>query len=231
MRNAMKFAAMAVVGLGAGFSASTAGALDLRLGDPIFAYGERNITTVNVAPGDPAFDKTVRTGPFNIDIVGEGARNDFLAWCFEIEQTIGLGTYDYEIGDVLDADQTARVLKLFDANYTDDFFDTNGRNRGVALQTAIWETIYETSGGYSVTNGNFTASGDTDSMTLANTYLENAFGEDVGPIARKWSLTTFASATRQDLGTVNAIPLPAAAWLLLAASGGLLAAKRRRRAA
>ena len=124
---------------------------------------------------------------------------------------------------MLDTDQRGRVHSVFDANYHDTTIELS-QPKGAAFQLAPWEAI-------DVINFALAAARSSrpripTTATCATSPTGSSRGKDYsGP--RKWVITELSSDTVQDLGTVNAIPLPAAAWLLLGVSGGLVAAKRR----
>ena len=170
-------------------------------------------------------NETFQSGPFDMTQTDPGTPlGDFIAWCFELDQnlvTSGTGTRSYTSGNVLDADQRKRVQSVFDANYKDAAIETN-RRKGAAFQLALWEVIYDDN--FDLGGGDFKSSTGGNVRSLADGFLTEA-NAYTGP--QQWVLTELSSDTAQDLGTVNAIPLPAAAWLLLGVTGGLVAAKRR----
>ena len=183
-----------------------------------------SVNTNRSEAGGPS--SSTLAGPFNMSQTNPGTPfGDFIAWCFEIDQllvTAPGGTNTYNLGGVLNIDQRARVQSMFDANYDDATIQTE-QPKGAAFQLALWEVIYDDN--FSLASGNFKSSTGGPLLSVANGFLSAAF-EYGGP--QKWILSELKSETAQDLGTVNAIPLPAAAWLLLGVSGGLIAAKRRK---
>jgi hypothetical protein len=149
---------------------------------------------------------------------------EFIAWCFEIDDPLVIsdaGTTSYTQEGVLNADQRARVQKTFDANYHNAAITTD-KTTSAAFQLALWEVIYDDN--FSLASGDFKSSTGGTLRGIADGFL-TAANDYTG--AQKWVITELKSDTAQDLGTVNAIPLPAAAWLLLGVSGALVGAKRR----
>lgn len=229
MKNLTKFAAVGVVTM-ASIAPMSADALNLTFEGPSELSNYPKVNTSKTGNDEYA-------GPFKMSDEGMA---EFVAWCFEVDKNLDFGTGSYTTGGALNDSARGRVQDVFDANYSDDGSFFSDRDKGAAFQLAIWEAIYETDdtkdlslidGDHTsteyTTGGTFTALG-----TLAEGFLTNA-NSYTG--LQKWVITEYKhdNVEKQDIGTVNAIPLPAAAWLLMFASGGLLAAKRRqaRRAA
>jgi hypothetical protein len=181
------------------------------------------VNTNRTEAGGP--NRNTQAGPFNMSQSAPAdPLGDFIAWCFEIDEnlvTAAGGTNSYSFGGVLDTDQRARVQKMFDANYDDATIETS-QPKGAAFQLALWEVIYDDN--FDLSAGDFKSSTGGNLRSFANEFLTVASGY-TGP--QKWVITELKSDSAQDLGTVNAIPLPAAAWLLLGVSGALVGAKRR----
>ncbi|MGY6694777.1 MAG: VPLPA-CTERM sorting domain-containing protein [Roseinatronobacter sp.] len=164
---------------------------------------------------------TALAGPFLMREAGT-TNPTFLAWCFELDKTLVTPT-EYTIGgSFLDGNQLSRVQRLFDANYDNAAITTN-QVAGAAFQLAIWEVILDDD--FSLASGTFSSTTGGTLRTLADDFLTAAAGYS-GP--QQWVITEYTAPGSQNLGVINAIPLPAAAWLLLTATGGLIIAKRRR---
>jgi hypothetical protein len=191
-------------------------------------------------PGDKVVDLAgVPAGAFTFKDVTSGPTMDtFLAWCFDVDTTLTRGTHSYmENSGLLNstppylAGAGERIQKLFDKSYDESLFVANtadGNAASAGFQLAIWEVLYDDN--FDIWSGSFLADrGSSTSPTAAEAAAVD-FLKGVATYAgpQKWTITTYDSATKQDLGVATAVPLPAAAWLLLGVTGGLFAAKRRR---
>lgn len=191
--------------------------------NPWGPYGHRGVHT-----NDPAYGGSA--GTFSLHAAGLGG--DFMAWCLDIEDHLHIpGDYDITTSpyndNLLSSAQTSDLESLFGTSFKG--LDMTDNNTSAAWQQALWEIVYEDSGSYDVTGGNFTATTNGAANALANSWLGNIGGT----VTQSYKLTYLDSAgDKQDLVTVSEVPLPASALLLLGAlSGlGLLGASRRRAA-
>jgi hypothetical protein len=128
------------------------------------------------------------------------------------------------------ADLLGRLYTVAD-NGTTSRVDTT--NESVAFQLAVWELLYETSGSYNVTGGNFYAQGGGNSTqrSLANSWLASAASlvDSQFSVARLASVATPNSAGHQDLILVGAVPEPSSYVLMLAGLSAVGFVVRRRR--
>jgi len=160
--------------------------------------------------------------------------DSFLAWCFEVGPGLEQDeTATYYNSGFLDGTQRENVLRVFNSNketYDLILIDINeNRATGAAFQLAIWEALYEEHDTLTLVDGthsssDYTSTTSTPLGATAEGFLSKANNYD-GP--QHYALMEYSIEGNQNIGSVGAIPLPAAAWLLMFASGGLIAAKRR----
>lgn len=166
-----------------------------------------------------------------------GGLGDFVAWCLDITTYLKLAS-NYEVTEdsagyapfpnttMLSQAQKSRVQSLFDTAFS--MLDLTTATDSGGFQLALWEVVFEDSGSYNITSGDFTATGHQNAQNKANELLEGMGG----PITQSYRLTFLESQDHhsQNLVTAAPIPLPAAGFLLLGALGGLAAAARRKNA-
>jgi hypothetical protein len=93
-----------------------------------------------------------------------------------------------------------------------------------AFQMAVWEITNEASGSYDLGSGNFTESGNTQAVSLANTWITNLGTQN------NYSIEILKSSDgHQSQMTWTPVPEPGSAMLI--GSFGLLLITRRRRVA
>jgi len=178
------------------------------------------------------FNWTATTNGSTFGLAVDGGGN-FTAFCIELTQNVGFGgSYTYTEDFLSNAPdpagpfspvgviKAAQIARLFTV-YNNDF--VNDPNlKAAALQTAIWETVYETTVGLpSAVSGNFfvdnSAVGFVFVHSLADSYLAaQYFAPETG------GLFALTSPTNQDMVVT---PAPGAAALL--GLGGLVALRRR----
>jgi hypothetical protein len=199
-----------------------------------FAHGSESVNFgVNVPAG--AATGSVNAGGFVASI---DSGPSFIAYCIDLFQTVTFGTSfgDYKVvegaaypfANTRAADHLAR---LFSAGHA-----TTNAVTEAALQIAVWEIAYETSGRYALGSGSATFWGgsaqNSGALALASAWLGT-----LGNADSTMRIDVLASPTRQDqvFATAgirlvpNAVPEPATAALLLAGIVGLGAARRRQR--
>lgn len=176
---------------------------------------------------------------------GTDLADDFLAWCFDLVNPVGLGTpYAYDVvnapfsNSYLLSGAGARVSKLINSAY--DTLDANDALQSAAFQLAVWDVAYDDD--FNISSGVFQASGTGTGASsidaLAQGFLDSGAAFD-GVIA--WDtvfLETREAPGRQNLVTaVRAnmdvpapVPVPATGVLLLGGLGlmaGLRSKARR----
>ena len=167
------------------------------------------------------------------DLHGTGVEN-FTAWCLDIATRLRLPS-TYTTTDtpfapgLIGATTLANIERLFETGFATLNMSSNSQSAG--FQLALWELLYETSGSFSLSAGNFNASHSNSAIARANALLAGM----TGPVTQAYDLTFLQSDdTRtqgghysQHLVTVSAVPLPAGGVLLLGALGWLAALRRR----
>lgn len=131
-----------------------------------------------------AYAYNAYVGIYNIDVKGKGA---FASFCIDIYDYAGdKGTYyKYDVTSLAKAPQSVgdvgiemgeagalAVKKLWDLFYKDALTDKTGKT-AASLQVAIWEVVNEKGNGkYSLTDGNFTATGGNFDKALTQDMLK-----------------------------------------------------------
>lgn len=198
-----------------------------------FANGSQNIQ--GAAPGfnvnAGAFVGTLSNAPgFNA--------NPFYTYCVQLTQNFGFGALpNYSVVNGLSyfpnftpqvspATVVDRLGKLF--TFLGGVNLPANATISAAIQTAVWESIYETGAALNALSGNGsfslnTGTTNTNVATLANTYLTGA----AGVATSLYSISVLKNDNLQDFLLVQRVPVPAS--LALVALGlGLMWSVRRR---
>ena len=219
--------ALAAVCLGTAVASAQAGVVFSN-----FAHGSESVSFgVNVPAG--AATGSVNAGGFVASI---DSGPSFIAYCIDLFQTISFGASfgDYKVVEgtsypFANAHAADHIARLFSAGHA-----VNNAVTEAALQIAIWEIAYETSGSYALGSGSATFWGgsaqSSGALALASAWLGT-----LGYVDGTMRLDVLASPIHQDqvFATAgirlvpNAVPEPATAALLLAAMIGLRVARRR----
>jgi len=178
-----------------------------------FANGSINVTVNRPSVVGQQTSAGGFTGVFN------GA--SFLSYCIELAQQFSFGTVytNYSVVPVASAPNTSPMgatqamdlAKLVAAHFSGSFASTTLSG---AMQLAIWEIVYETSGIYGLTGGSFevTSSSDAGAVAQANTWLLG-----LGSLTATAPIIALGSPDTQDFITI--IPVPPSLALF---AGGLL---------
>ena len=176
----------------------------------------------------------------------DGSGDPLLAWCLDIMNnltipTTGTGYTTTETpfsatSGALGATTQGHIEGLFETAFST--VDITDDVQSAGFQMALWEVIYETESTFDVTSGTFTqnknGSLQDDAEAAANDYLALMDG---GVVTQSYAFSYYESDTdssgkqlSQNLVSVSAVPLPAAAWMLGLGLAGLLGMRRRQKA-
>lgn len=192
-----------------------------------FTYANPTVATVqSTSASSPISPFAVYAGQYSGLLDGRA----FVSYCVELTQSLRFDTLytDFQIVSGVDAWGAAKSAQfdrlisfLFSTNVV-----TNANASGLA-QSAVWETLYETSPSNGFATGTFRATSANPMMSAANT-VDWSFLNSV-PIT--YHVDLLHSPTAQDLMLIRAaaVPEPSAIALWLAGALGLFAAARRRR--
>lgn len=237
------FRSAAVLALIAGFAVpASAGTVlykaDLFDGDASTSdtFNGNGNTTVRVTGGPR--NVTARAGGFALT----DSVVDFVAWCLDIENTLRIpdGGTPYHVTDTpfaltsgaIGGGRLDQIENLFETSFAG--LDLTNDAQSAGFQLALWELLYETEGSFDLTGGSFRQNYGSTGANAANDAANGFLAALGGPITQDYRLTFFESGKdhygrqiSQNLVTVSAVPLPAAAGFLIAGLGGLAALRRR----
>jgi hypothetical protein len=205
------------------FSASS---MALTLTQNNFAAGSSAVT-VTAVPG-PAAGGTFSAGAFSGKINGS---IDFISYCIEIGQYFSFGQLYSNYSSIvltgtpapspypsttfpLNAAKVADLSSMLGTWYSDSLLSAV---KTAAMQTAIWEIVYDT--GRNLTSGAFIASGGTSVDGQAQTYLNSS--NWTPPAA---GLIALVSPNNQDWISIRSGPLDGTVQIPVPSSLPLLAA-------
>ncbi|MBK1881758.1 PEP-CTERM sorting domain-containing protein [Luteolibacter pohnpeiensis] len=193
------------------------GAVALAIAISSAAHGQTlTATLTEVSPGTTVYG-TVDGNFYQDWVTGVTAFDKFDGFCVQPAEHLSYGeTVVYDIQDASTLTNSAIVAKLIGGYLASDMSPAQAS----AVQWAIWEVLAETSGTYSLYDGNVMITSDTEIADLANNYLTNV--DSYTPA----DLTYYTNDTIQNVVSWQTIPEPAT--LGLVALSGLVFLRRRR---
>ena len=226
------------------FSVALAGCMLLAGTAQAAYYGDLNATYQGVNPGGSNgvpggvfnFTKVAAGTTFNTPLLDNSPAGTFIGFCLDVAQYVATPVL-YKVQDLTDAPvpgtkissaKSLDIAKLVGGVLGGSFNNVgtvlNSALKASAFQLAIWEIVNETSGTYDTSLGWVWGSADDDVRAQAQTYL----GMITGATAAS-NLYALVSDGNQDF-LVQAVPIPAAAWLLGSGLLGLFGLARRKTA-
>jgi hypothetical protein len=144
-----------------------------------------------------------------------GTSQSLIAWCVDVFHALN-NQFEYTIDSPSSLDRSGELQKLVNQRYA----QITDKITSTAFQLAIWELVTDTGGGYSLTNGTFSATGFGNVQALAGEWLK-LDGQSTGnyKISYFYDGILGGKMTSQNLITVSSVPLPGAALLMLSALG------------
>lgn len=132
-------------------------------------------------------------------------------------------------GTLITAARLTNIQRLFDTGFRTLSLTNNAQSAG--FQLALWAALYENSGCFNLSAGNFKTSNSLAAITAGEALLTGMSG----PVTQTYDLAclqwsdsrAYGGHFSQDLVTAAPVPLPAGG-LLLGAVGGLAALHRRK---
>ncbi|MFN0186117.1 MAG: PEP-CTERM sorting domain-containing protein [Aquabacterium sp.] len=156
--------------------------------------------------------------------------NSFLTYCTDLLQSFSFNVNytNYSVVDGVTAWGATRrhaMDKLMSAAIASGV--PSDAAQSAAVQAAVWEVLYETSGVYDLTAGTFVAT-STDGATQGFINAVNWAGIMAGPVTHH--VDQLYSPTKQDFLVITEVPEPSTYALLVAGLAGVGFVARRRSA-
>lgn len=183
--------------------------------------------SLNVSVVAPAKNYNGGAGQFTGLLNG----NSFQTYCTDLYQTFNWNTtYNYSVVSGVAAWGAAKSLtmdKLISFALASNV--PSNAAQSAAVQAAIWEVLYETSGTYDLSSGNFKA---TSSVAGTQSLLNSVNWAGIAGATVTHHVDQLYSATNQDFMVITAVPEPGTYAMLLAGLGlmGTIARRRTRKA-
>ncbi|MEE9427602.1 MAG: Cys-Gln thioester bond-forming surface protein [Paracoccaceae bacterium] len=207
-----------VTGVIAGSAASAATIKVGYQGRTVFGAPNHSQNVKIVAPPTTAI---ANAGAFRLN--GSNGFGAFVAFCVDLSKHIRSGkTYTTASASAYGGTVDNAIDRLFTSAYS----GVNSAIKGAAFQVALWEIITDTGAGYNLSQGQFQAQSSVAVRNQANLYLAGLSGAATGG----YKMTYLNSGVSQNLVTVSAVPVPAAAGMLGLGLLGLFGLRRRKTA-
>ena len=175
----------------------------------------------------PYDNQTISIGEFKFSgnyVVG-GAPASFLTYCLDLFHGTANGIYDIVSLSTLYTGTKATNINKILANAASGNATTT--DESAAIQMALWEVAYETSGTFNVNSGvfNITGSGSSAARNMANSYLSNLGTWNVSGSQTAQLLVSQGKQTQVFLA-----PVPeATTWAMMIVGMGVVGSSVRRR--
>ncbi len=186
----------------------------------------------HIVVGTPALNEDVNAGGFvgtQVGLIPGPALIDF--WCFELDQFFSFGnTYDYSALPVTVPAGASLALQQLFTEVGGSPGGTANTATSAAVQLAVWEIRYDTSGSYDIYTGNFAVTGGSATTIAQAQTLLTGLSSVINPT---YDVTLLHSETAQDFVTPTprpprVTPEPSSLPLLGAALAIMTFALRRR---
>jgi hypothetical protein len=159
----------------------------------------------------------------------------YLTFCVDIFHTLGAGTFTMPslasyVTNPVKLSQLTNLVSNATPLIASAATAAAKRDASAATQLAVWEILYENSGAFDLTAGQFKVqNGDSaNARTLANTWLGNVSGGSWTPVAGK-KLGFLFNQTNQSQIFLSNVPEPET-WMLLISGFFMVGAASRRTA-
>ncbi|MEY2892890.1 MAG: hypothetical protein RJA98_2798 [Pseudomonadota bacterium] len=176
------------------------------------SYVAGALPVVVTSTDSPAFSYNEAAGAFEVN-------GSFVAYCVEITQGIHSSILPLDFTETTFGAKQADLTKAVQWMLNEGTFIPGTKEESALNQAIIWEIVYEDSGSYSFSGGDFTLAGvgafDFSQLNSVTSYA---------------TIAKLESSKAQDLLVVTAVPEPSTYALMLAGLAGVGFLARRRRA-